>query len=159
MTILFEEEVCRVDTVTLRQARVVGMGQCVLHLQPTACCPRPRMAASNESSGGWLNNYRFVATKLLGWLLTVRAVRLLEWCPAILGCRFALQIPSDVDVVPSSRREVGPFRKPTIVTFHGNAESGREFDRNTVFISRNQAQRMVGRSLSQRYRCRRLWRA
>lgn len=54
------------------------------------------------------------------------------------------QFPSDVDIVHLQGADIGPFSKPCLVTFQGNAPAGRQFDVNTVFISRNQAQRHGG---------------
>jgi glycosyltransferase involved in cell wall biosynthesis len=56
----------------------------------------------------------------------------------------AEQVPADVDIVHLQGCAAGPFHKPTIITFHGNAQPGAQFDRNTVFISRNQAERHGG---------------
>lgn len=51
------------------------------------------------------------------------------------------QIPTDVDVVHSFvplRQEIS---KPYIVTIEGNGKPGEEFDLNTVFVSKNHAER------------------
>jgi len=64
--------------------------------------------------------------------------------PLDQGKPMAAQVPADVDLVHFQGGKVGTFRKPCLVTFHGNAPPGRPFDKNTVFISRNQAERHGG---------------
>jgi glycosyltransferase involved in cell wall biosynthesis len=54
------------------------------------------------------------------------------------------QIPNDVDIVHLQGGEVGRLKTPCLATFQCNAPPGTRFDRNTVFISRNQAQRHGG---------------
>lgn len=49
------------------------------------------------------------------------------------------QIPESVDVVHLNSALSENIRKPYVITIHGNVLS--EVDRNTVFVSRNQAQR------------------
>lgn len=51
------------------------------------------------------------------------------------------QIPSDVDVVHSFIPFRRPISKPYIVTIEGNGKPGEEFDINTVFVSKNHANR------------------
>ena len=54
------------------------------------------------------------------------------------------QIPDYIDVVHLNFQPSGPLNKPYITTFHGNINSAVSFDRNTVFISGNQAKRYHG---------------
>jgi len=54
------------------------------------------------------------------------------------------QFPTDVDIVHIQGGEVGPFSKPCLLTFQCNGPPGMKFDVNTVFISRNQAERHGG---------------
>lgn len=54
------------------------------------------------------------------------------------------QIPADVDVVHFNAAIDSDCGKPYLMTFHGNAGPGHQFDQNTVFISNNQAQRSGG---------------
>lgn len=54
------------------------------------------------------------------------------------------QIPADVDVVHFNGGPANIGDLPYVVTFHGNAAPGYQFDQNTVFISNNQAQRSNG---------------
>ena len=56
----------------------------------------------------------------------------------------AEQVPDEVDIVHLQGGDAGRLHKPRLATFHGNAPPGTRFDRNTVFISRNQAQRHGG---------------
>lgn len=53
------------------------------------------------------------------------------------------QIPEDTDVVHFQNTVVRemPIPKPYIVTMHGNVRENTEMDRNTVFVSKNHAQR------------------
>ena len=53
-------------------------------------------------------------------------------------------IPEDIDVVHLNMQPVTPISKPYISTFHGNVNHVCQFDLNTVFISRNQAERFHG---------------
>ncbi len=54
------------------------------------------------------------------------------------------QIPEEIDVVHLNYQPTSPLNKPYITTFHGNINSPFSFDRNTVFISQNQATRYHG---------------
>ena len=51
------------------------------------------------------------------------------------------QIPKDVDVVHFNYRPDHAINKPYIITMHGNPSPEELIDKNTVFISRNQAER------------------
>ncbi|WP_034258951.1 glycosyltransferase [Altibacter lentus] len=51
------------------------------------------------------------------------------------------QVPDDIDVVHMNYRPDRPLHKPYLITMHGNPSPGDIIDLNTVFISRNQAQR------------------
>lgn len=51
------------------------------------------------------------------------------------------QIPEDVDLVHLNYPPRKPINKPYIITMHGNPEPDEYIDRNTVFISKNQAER------------------
>lgn len=51
------------------------------------------------------------------------------------------QIPDDVDIVHLNNAPGGEIKKPYVRTFHGNCNDYREFDQNTVFVSRNHASR------------------
>ncbi|MGO3184130.1 MAG: glycosyltransferase [Aequorivita sp.] len=51
------------------------------------------------------------------------------------------QIPEDVDLVHLNYPPRQPINKPYIITMHGNPEPDEHIDTNTVFISRNQAER------------------
>ena len=51
------------------------------------------------------------------------------------------QIPDFIDVVHLQFQIKEKLKKPYIITHHGNVHSTREFDRNTVFVSLNHAQR------------------
>ncbi len=51
------------------------------------------------------------------------------------------QIPEDVDIIHFNYPPRQPINKPYIITMHGNPEPDEHVDKNTVFISRNQAQR------------------
>lgn len=54
------------------------------------------------------------------------------------------QIPGHVDLVHFNFQPGQPVRKPYLTTFHGNINTPFNFDRNTVFISHNQAVRYHG---------------
>ncbi len=56
----------------------------------------------------------------------------------------AEQIPANIDVVHLNFQPNGPLGKPYITTFHGNVNTAFTFDKNTVFISANQASRYNG---------------
>jgi len=49
------------------------------------------------------------------------------------------QIPESVDLVHSHIPVWEPLPKPYMITFHGNSNPERDFDINTIFISRNHA--------------------
>ncbi|MDN3725011.1 glycosyltransferase [Aequorivita sp. SDUM287046] len=51
------------------------------------------------------------------------------------------QIPDYVDLVHFNYPPRQPINKPYIITMHGNPKPDEEIDKNTVFISRNQAAR------------------
>jgi len=51
------------------------------------------------------------------------------------------QIPADVDVVHLNFQATDPPHKPYLITHHGNWHFRDEFDINTVFVSRNHAER------------------
>lgn len=54
---------------------------------------------------------------------------------------FNSQIPDDIDIVHFNFPINEEISKPYIVTIHGNSSPGQVFDVNTVFVSRNHAQR------------------
>ncbi len=56
----------------------------------------------------------------------------------------AEQVPANIDVVHLNFQPNGPLGKPYITTFHGNVNNVFTFDKNTVFISANQASRYNG---------------
>lgn len=56
----------------------------------------------------------------------------------------AAQIPDDVDVAHFLFEINEPIPKPYIVTLQGNSKGPKSFDPNTVFVSRNHAQRHGG---------------
>lgn len=49
------------------------------------------------------------------------------------------QIPPDTDLVHFHSEPKEPVSKPYLITFHGKAAEPRSFDRNTVFVSAQQA--------------------
>lgn len=53
------------------------------------------------------------------------------------------QIPDDVDIVHFNFSPIGieSIKKPYIITMHGNLNDNRELDKNTVFVSKNHAER------------------
>lgn len=51
------------------------------------------------------------------------------------------QIPEDVDLVHFNYPPRQPINKPYVITMHGNPEPDEHIDPNTIFISRNQAER------------------
>lgn len=59
------------------------------------------------------------------------------------GVDLIQQIPNDVDVVHfnSFPENIGELNKPYIITMHGNCEHDKELDINTVFVSKNHADR------------------
>ncbi len=54
------------------------------------------------------------------------------------------QIPADIDVVHLNFQPTTILQKPYITTFHGNVNNVFIFDKNTIFISANQAKRFHG---------------
>lgn len=56
----------------------------------------------------------------------------------------AAQIPDDVDLVHLHFETDEPLPKPSLTTFHHNATAARSFQQNTVFVSRNHANRHGG---------------
>ncbi len=54
---------------------------------------------------------------------------------------YNFQIPDDTDIVHFNFPINEEISKPYIITIHGNSFSGQIFDLNTVFVSRNHAQR------------------
>lgn len=56
----------------------------------------------------------------------------------------AAQIPDDVDLVHLHFETTAALHKPTITTVHENGNKPKVFDKNTVFISHNHAQRHGG---------------
>jgi glycosyltransferase involved in cell wall biosynthesis len=55
--------------------------------------------------------------------------------------KLAEQIPESVDIIHFNFQPAEPIDKPYIVTIHGNVNDFREFNINTVFVSRNHANR------------------
>jgi len=51
------------------------------------------------------------------------------------------QIPSSTDIVHFNFEPSEPIEKPYIITLHGNCNDSREFDLNSVFVSKNHASR------------------
>jgi glycosyltransferase involved in cell wall biosynthesis len=51
------------------------------------------------------------------------------------------QIPKDADVVHLNSMPKDPLKKPYLVTMHGNKNDQSELDINTVFVSKNHAER------------------
>jgi len=51
------------------------------------------------------------------------------------------QIPEDTDVVHFNFQVKEEILKPNITTIHGNSKAGDVFDKNTVFVSKNHAER------------------
>lgn len=51
------------------------------------------------------------------------------------------QIPEDIDVVHLDHKPLQPLRKPYIVMIQGNEDYGIDLDLNTIFVSRNHANR------------------
>ena len=51
------------------------------------------------------------------------------------------QIPPDTDIVHLTFNPSEPIEKPCIITIHGNCNDFREFDLNSVFVSKNHANR------------------
>jgi glycosyltransferase involved in cell wall biosynthesis len=60
--------------------------------------------------------------------------------------KLAEQIPSSIDIVHFNFIPSELTEKPHIVTIHGNCNDFREFDLNTVFVSRNHASRFGSES-------------
>jgi glycosyltransferase involved in cell wall biosynthesis len=58
------------------------------------------------------------------------------------------QIPVDVDVIHFNFRppHLDQLKTPYIITLHGNLNHAEELDRNTVFVSKNHAQRFGSKS-------------
>ncbi len=56
------------------------------------------------------------------------------------------QIPEHIDVVHFNFEPKQSINKPYLVTIHGNCNDQREFDINTVFVSRNHANRFNSES-------------
>lgn len=56
----------------------------------------------------------------------------------------AAQIPDDVDLAHLHFESSETLPKPTLTTVHGNSSQPKVFDKNTVFISHNHAQRHGG---------------
>lgn len=55
---------------------------------------------------------------------------------------FAEQIPADIDFVHFHSPVINPeIKQPYMVTVHGNGKPGEHFDLNTVFVSKNHAER------------------
>ena len=57
------------------------------------------------------------------------------------GRPWAAQIPADVDVVHFQFQPEGEVDRPCVVTEHGNGSGGQPLALNTVFVSRNHAER------------------
>lgn len=51
------------------------------------------------------------------------------------------QIPKDTELVHLNFKPISKISKPYLITMHGNPAPNEELDRNTVFISKNQAER------------------
>ena len=58
------------------------------------------------------------------------------------------QIPEDIDVIHFNFQppDIDKVTKPYVITMHGNVNDHREFDRNTIFVSRNHAERFQSTS-------------
>jgi len=56
------------------------------------------------------------------------------------------QIPEDVDFVHMNFQPDAPLKKPYLVTMHGNINDATELDINTVFVSKNHAERFGSKS-------------
>ena len=69
------------------------------------------------------------------------AEKVLEYNPSV---PVGTQIPDEVDVVHFNFEPDSEIKKPYIVTLHGNINHEHTFDKNTVFISANQAKRYNG---------------
>ncbi len=54
------------------------------------------------------------------------------------------QIPNKIDVVHLNFQPSSILKKPYITTFHGNVSNEFTFEKNTVFVSQNQATRYHG---------------
>ncbi len=54
------------------------------------------------------------------------------------------QIPENIDIVHLNFQPSVNLKKPYLCSFHGNTNTSCEFDKNTVFISANQASRFHG---------------
>lgn len=61
--------------------------------------------------------------------------------PIRAGTPWAAQIPADVDVVHFQFQPEGEIGRPCLVTEHGNGSGGQPLLHNTVFVSRNHAER------------------
>ncbi|MCB0516471.1 MAG: glycosyltransferase [Chitinophagales bacterium] len=53
----------------------------------------------------------------------------------------AAQIPPEIDVVHAHFQPHSPIEKPYVVTMHGSTNDQTPLDKNTIFISKNQASR------------------
>ena len=51
------------------------------------------------------------------------------------------QIPEDIDIVHLDHKPLQPVRKPYVVMIQGNEDYGVELDLNTIFVSKNHANR------------------
>ena len=51
------------------------------------------------------------------------------------------QIPDDIDILHIDFKPIQPLKKPYIVMLQGNAEHGVDLDLNTIFVSKNHANR------------------
>lgn len=71
------------------------------------------------------------------------AEKVLEYNPSV---PVNTQIPEDIDVVHFNFEPDSRISKPYIITLHGNINHVHTFDKNTVFISANQAERYNGKT-------------
>jgi hypothetical protein len=64
--------------------------------------------------------------------------RMIPYNPSIY---FNDQIPDDIDIVHIDFKPQQPLKKPYIVMLQGNADYGQNLDLNTIFVSKNHANR------------------
>ncbi len=56
------------------------------------------------------------------------------------------QIPDNIDIIHFSHPPIEEIQKPFIITYHGNCTDFNEFNLNTVFVSKNHADRFNSNS-------------